>query len=187
MAPRPGGRPMILGLVLAGGLSSRMGRDKAALVIDGATLLQRAILALHAAGAAIVAVSGDRPGGIPDRWPRSGPVGGIASVVDHLPNGELLVVPVDMPHLGESLLAPLLASAGTHATSCWQGHPLPMRLRLDAMSRTALAELMTRPGRACSVAALQSRLGVAALPLDNAVTPRLVNCNTPDQWREATA
>lgn len=178
---------MILGLVLAGGLSSRMGRDKAALTIAGATLLQRAILALHEAGAALVAVSGDRPGGIPDRWPRSGPVGGIASATEYLPDGELLVVPVDMPHLDSAVLAPLLASVGAHATSCWQDHPLPMRLRLDAMSRTALAELMTRPGRACSVAALQLRLGVAALPLDIAVTPRLVNCNTPDQWREATA
>lgn len=178
---------MILGLVLAGGLSSRMGRDKAALTIAGATLLQRAILALHEAGAALVAVSGDRPGGIPDRWPRSGPVGGIASATEHLPDGELLVVPVDMPHLDSAVLAPLLASVGTHATSCWQGHPLPMRLRLDTMSRTALAELMTRPGRECSVAALQARLGVTALPLDIAVTPRLVNCNTPDQWREATA
>jgi molybdopterin-guanine dinucleotide biosynthesis protein A len=178
---------VILGLVLAGGLSSRMGRDKAALTIDGVTLLQRAILALHDAGAAIVAVSGDRPGGIPDRWPRSGPVGGIASAADRLPDGELLVVPVDMPRLDGGLLAPLLASADTRATSCWDTHPLPMRLRLDATSRDALAALMTAPGRACSVAALQSRLGVTALPLDIAVTPRLVNCNTPDQWREATA
>jgi len=178
---------MILGLVLAGGLSSRMGRDKALLELDGATLLQRALLALYDAGAAMVAVSGDRPGGIPDRWPRSGPVGGIASAVDYLPDGELLVVPVDMPRLEGSLFAPLLASAHTHATSCWHGHPLPMRLRLDTTARGALADLMTAPGRTCSIAALQSRLGVDAVPLDIAVTPRLVNCNTPDQWHEATA
>jgi molybdenum cofactor guanylyltransferase len=177
---------MILGLVLAGGLSSRMGRDKASLVIDGRTLLQRTGDALRAAGAEVVAVSGDRPGGIPDRWPRSGPVGGIASAVDYLPDGELLVVPVDMPHLGDAVLAPLLAERAL-AVACWQGHPLPMRLRLDDAARNALGELMTRPGRECSVSALQSRLGATSLPLDTLDTRWLVNCNTPDDWREATA
>ena len=35
--------PPLRGLVLAGGTSRRMGRDKAAIVIDGQTLLQRAV------------------------------------------------------------------------------------------------------------------------------------------------
>lgn len=177
---------MILGLVLAGGLSSRMGRDKASLTIDGRTLLQRTSGALRAAGAQVVAVSGDRPGGIPDRWRRSGPVGGIASAVQFLPDGELLVAPVDMPYLGDAVLAPLLAGHAGSVT-CWQGHPLPMRLRLDDTSRRVLADLMTRPGRECSVSALQSRLGATELPLDTLDTRWLVNCNTPDDWREATA
>ena len=54
------------GVVLAGGRSSRMGRDKALLEIDGCTLLDRAVALLHEAGAATVIVSGDRPGAIGD-------------------------------------------------------------------------------------------------------------------------
>lgn len=177
---------MIIGLILAGGLSSRMGSDKASLTIGGRSLLQRTSMALRAVGTQIVAVSGDRPGGIPDRWPRSGPVGGIASAADVLPDGELLVVPVDMPHLGRDILEPLLAARSRPAT-LWHGYPLPMRMTLDAASRAVLADLMTQPGRACSVTALQSRLGAISLPLDTLDTRLLVNCNTPDEWREATA
>jgi len=102
---------VIVGLILAGGLSSRMGADKASLVIEGRTLLQRTATALRVVGATIVAVSGDRPGGIPDRWPRSGPIGGIASAVEYLPDGELLIVPVDMPRLNQSVLEPLIPPA----------------------------------------------------------------------------
>jgi len=177
---------VIVGLILAGGLSSRMGADKASLVIEGRTLLQRTATALRVVGATIVAVSGDRPGGIPDRWPRSGPIGGIASAVEYLPDGELLIVPVDMPRLNQSVLEPLIA-ARSERTTVWHGYPLPMRMTLDGASRTALAELMTQPGRTCSVSALQSRLGAARLAIDTLDTRLLVNCNTPDEWREANA
>ncbi|HEY4294075.1 molybdenum cofactor guanylyltransferase [Luteibacter sp.] len=177
---------MIVGLVLAGGLSSRMGEDKAMLRIDGRSLLEMTIRTLWDAGAGGVAISGTRAGGIPDRWPGAGPVGGIASAMHGQPDGEWLVVPVDMPRLGSEVLAPLLAERSRAATH-WRDHPLPMRLTMDAAAREVLDELMTRPGRACSIAALQARLGATALPLDGLDTRLLVNCNTPDEWREANA
>ena len=65
---------MIVGLVLAGGRSSRMGEDKAMLRIDGRSLLERAMRALWDAGADKVAISGTRAAGIADRWPGTGPV-----------------------------------------------------------------------------------------------------------------
>lgn len=175
---------MILGLVLAGGLSSRMGEDKALLRIGGRTLLDRTVDILREAGATRVATSGTRDGGIPDRWPQAGPVGGIASAALVLPDGEWLVVPVDMPRLGAGVLLPLLAERNAAVTH-WQDHPLPMRLRMDAATRDGLADLMTRPGRACSVSALQARVGATTLPLDGLDTRELLNCNTPDEWREA--
>jgi molybdopterin-guanine dinucleotide biosynthesis protein A len=177
---------MIIGLILAGGLSSRMGSDKASLMIEGRTLLQRTAVALRSVGATIVAVSGDRAGGIPDRWPRRGPVGGIASAVEYLPDGELLVVPVDMPYLGHAVLEPLLAARSGRSV-IWQGYPLPMRMALDATSRATLDELMTRPGRECSISALQARLGATPLTIDALDTRLMVNCNTPDEWREVNA
>lgn len=179
---------MIIGLVLAGGLSSRMGQDKATLRIDGdgRTLLERTVAVLRAAGAEPVAVSGTREGGIPDRWPAAGPVGGIASALEGLPDGEWLVVPVDMPRLGNEVLAPLLGEH-TKTVTCWQDHPLPMRLTMNASTRETLAGFMTRLGPECSVSALQARLGTTTLPLDGIDTRWLVNCNTPDEWREANA
>jgi molybdopterin-guanine dinucleotide biosynthesis protein A len=177
---------MIVGLILAGGLSSRMGEDKALLEMDGITLMDRTARALRAAGVDVVAVSGSRPGGIPDQWPLAGPVGGIASAAGFLPDGDLLVVPVDMPHLTPALLQRLLA-ARTAGAACWEGHPLPMRITLDDACRGVLADLMTRPGRECSISSLQGRLGAVALPLDGIDTRLLANCNTPDEWHEANA
>jgi molybdopterin-guanine dinucleotide biosynthesis protein A len=186
MTFRDSGIPMILGLILAGGRSSRMGEDQAMLCIGNETLLERTARILREAGATRVAVSGTREDGIADLWPDTGPIGGIASAMRELPDGEWLVVPVDMPRLGPAVLAPLLADRRAAATH-WQRHPLPMRLTMNATARVALEELVNRPGPACSIAQLHARLGAVALPLDGLDTRLLVNCNTPDEWREANA
>jgi len=177
---------MIIGLILAGGLSSRMGEDKALMEIDGLSMLERTTRILRSVGAERVIVSGTRPGGIPDRWPQAGPVGGMASAVDEIPDADLLVVPVDMPRLDQAVLAPLLSERSQRATR-WAGHPLPMRLSLDAGTRDALAALMTLTGRDRSVSALQTRIGTTTLPLEGLDPLLLANCNTPDEWREANA
>jgi molybdopterin-guanine dinucleotide biosynthesis protein A len=177
---------MIIGLILAGGLSSRMGEDKALMEIDGQSMLDRTAHILLSMGVERVVVSGARLGGVPDRWPEAGPVGGLASAADVLPDADLLVVPVDMPRLGYAVLAPLLSQRLLRATR-WAGHPLPMRLTLDAGTRDALAVLMTQTGRDCSVSALQMRIGTTTLPLDGMDPLLLANCNTPDEWREANA
>lgn len=185
MADRPGGRTVI-GVILAGGRSSRMGEDKALLRIDGRTLLERTHAILLEAGMERVVISGEAHGGIADRWPMKGPIGGIASVAGELADGELLVVPVDMPRLDAVTLTPLRDERRMRATR-WAGHPLPMRLTLDTTSRSTLAELIGLEGRECSVSALQARIGVATLSLDRVDSQALANCNTPDDWREANA
>lgn len=174
----------MIGVILAGGLSSRMGEDKALLRIDGRTLLERTRDVLLDAGAVRVVVSGAAHGGIADRWSERGPIGGIASVAGELADGELLVVPVDMPYLDAAILIPLREERRMRATR-WAGHPLPMRLTLDMATRAVLAELAGLEGRACSVAALQARVGMATLSLDTINTRALANCNTPEEWQEA--
>ncbi len=49
------------GIILAGGESRRMGREKAAIVIGGSTLLDRAVMALRLAGAERIAIVGLSP------------------------------------------------------------------------------------------------------------------------------
>jgi molybdopterin-guanine dinucleotide biosynthesis protein A len=52
---------MWTGLILAGGLSRRMGRDKAVLQIGGRTLLQRAVETIRAAGGEPLVIGRPRP------------------------------------------------------------------------------------------------------------------------------
>jgi molybdenum cofactor guanylyltransferase len=176
-----------IGVVLAGGRSSRMGRDKALLTWHGHPLLDHQLQVLRDAGVDDVQVSGERVGhaSIADRQPQSGPLGGIASVAAAL-HGEvdLLVIPVDMPRLQPQLLRRLREHPGA-ACMRLAGHVLPMRLRLDADTRKALSALMASPEpRTRSLRALQQRVGVSELPLQGEDASQLLDCNTPEQWRE---
>ena len=173
------------GVVLAGGRSSRMGQDKARLPWQGQPLLQHMVGLLQAAGAAQVVVSGDYPeaGGIADGTPGLGPLGGIASVARTLPDGPLLLVPVDMPRLSAGLLAALAVQPGRCA--CFQAHMLPMRLQLDAHLRAWLAQMPGLPPRQRSLQALHAAAAGAWLPLPAQADLQLGNFNTPQQWQEA--
>jgi molybdopterin-guanine dinucleotide biosynthesis protein A len=114
---------MLSGLVLAGGRSARMGREKALLPLpDGRTLLQRQIDLLRAVGAGSVNVSVGPgkvfpltgAGAISDAVPDAGPLAGIAAGLRAAPPGLVLVLAVDMPGIGEAHLRRLveLATAG---------------------------------------------------------------------------
>lgn len=62
-APDPWGQtvPGLVALVLSGGRSTRMGRDKAALVLEGETMLERTVRAGITAGASRAVVVGPEP------------------------------------------------------------------------------------------------------------------------------
>lgn len=167
------------GVVLAGGRSSRMGRDKALLEIDGCTLLDRAVALLHEAGAATVIVSGDRPGAIADATPGLGPVGGIASVLPGVDDGAMVVLPVDMPALDVATLRILLDATGEAPAAHFAGHPLPWAARIDAALRARIPALIA-DGRGPSMRALHAAAGGIELPVADAA--RLRNVNAPADW-----
>lgn len=81
--------PSFDGAVLAGGASSRMGRDKALIEIDGVAMVTMAVDALREAGAADVwVVGGDRAAiealghrWVPDLHPGEGPLGGVVTAL----------------------------------------------------------------------------------------------------------
>jgi molybdopterin-guanine dinucleotide biosynthesis protein A len=170
------------GIVLAGGRSSRMGRDKALLEHAGRTLLDSTIALLHAAGAGRVLVSGARPGhaGIPDDVAGRGPVGGLASVLAGCDDGAVVVVPVDMPWLSVACIDRLVGAVGAARAACFRGHPLPCALVADPASRTTLRHLLAARPAGPSVHAMLRALGAAELPVDDA--RYLVNVNTPADW-----
>lgn len=178
---------MIAGVVLAGGRSKRMGVDKALLPWHGRPLIEHMRGLLLDTGATTVVFSGERAGypGIADRWPDHGPIGGLASVVAGLDDGELLVVPVDMPLLTVDMLRTLLATMD-RACARPADAMLPMRMRLDAASRAVLMEMIGRPGKVCSIRALQQALGVTEVEITADDAARLINCNTPTEWQEVS-
>jgi molybdopterin-guanine dinucleotide biosynthesis protein A len=106
-------------VLLAGGQSSRMGTDKAGLVIDGEPLWQRQLAKLRATGAAEVFISGRLDGPyadsgveiIQDTVPLTGPLAGIAAAFRRARHDWLLVLAVDLPDVDAELLAQLVAEA----------------------------------------------------------------------------
>ncbi|HVW20798.1 MAG TPA: molybdenum cofactor guanylyltransferase, partial [Opitutaceae bacterium] len=106
------------GLVLAGGHSRRMGRDKALIEIGGVPLWRRQASVLRAAGAEEVWLSlraGQEPYPGASAWLRdaraeAGPLAGLLAGLSGLPGGWLLVLPVDMPQVGASWFARLRAA-----------------------------------------------------------------------------
>jgi molybdenum cofactor guanylyltransferase len=110
-------------VILAGGKSSRMGRDKAFIEIGGQTLLARQIALAREVGAGEVFISG-REGVdysalgcrvLMDRFPDAGPLAGIERALDVCTTPLLLVLGVDMPAVNVPLVRRLLASCtGVH-------------------------------------------------------------------------
>ena len=99
------------GLVLAGGASRRMGRDKAQIVLGGEPLVMRAVRLLTQVCTDVVVASGDGHRldhlGLPqvaDAVPDAGPLGGIAAGLEAAHHGLVAVVAVDMPAASPAVL-----------------------------------------------------------------------------------
>ncbi|WP_420426340.1 molybdenum cofactor guanylyltransferase [Algiphilus sp.] len=174
--------PGFIGVVLAGGKSTRMGRDKALLEVAGRRLLDRAVDLLRQAGAGSIVVSGHRPpyDSVPDHWVGRGPLGGLASVLRArplAPGRALIVLPVDAPGLCASDLRRLIDSVrGQGAAACFEGHPLPLALRADDQMLGQLEAILNDPAQKASVQRFAATLTLTILPAD-AVDLR--NLNTP--------
>ena len=110
------------GLVLAGGESRRMGRDKAEIRIDGETQLERtaALLARHTERVSVSRRRADDPAPegyavIADEPAASGPIAGIAAALRARPDADWLVAACDLPRLDDATLTALIEFAERHA------------------------------------------------------------------------
>jgi molybdopterin-guanine dinucleotide biosynthesis protein A len=113
----------IVGFVVAGGQSRRMGSDKALLRWGGGTLLDHAITRLRAVCREVRILSGREPRyadrGLPvdiDRVSDGGPLAGLATALSVAAPRAVLLLGVDMPFVTVALLARLRdALAGVDA------------------------------------------------------------------------
>jgi len=110
----------VTGLVLAGGYSQRMGKDKSALVLpDGRSLLQRQVALLHQSGIHEVLVARRRDQTAAPVAARTifdivhdrGPLAGIAAGLATIREGVLVVIAVDMPFMTATTLRAMIAVA----------------------------------------------------------------------------
>lgn len=173
-APVGGGR--VGAIVLAGGRSSRFGRDKLIEPIDGTPLLDRAIEAVQAVASDVVVVvaPGARrvvPAGarvVHDTAAFQGPLAGVAAGLAALPAdiARVIVVGGDMPTLAPRVLRRLVDGLGPKAVAVLLGTegeapPLPSAYDRQAAS-AAVAALLARGER--RLRALPERLGVSVIP-----------------------
>jgi molybdopterin-guanine dinucleotide biosynthesis protein A len=105
-----------VGFVVAGGRSTRMGRDKALLPWQGSTLLDHAIARLSAVCGEVRILCGPGPRyedrGRPlvvDAIPDGGPLAGIAAGLESAGDAAGVYLGVDLPHVPVALLEMLIA------------------------------------------------------------------------------
>lgn len=119
-------RARVIGIVLAGGKSSRMGADKALLplVSEDRDILGRTVeLLQEVCGRAIVV--GRQARGyacVQDVAPDCGPVGGVATALDHCQGAACLVLSCDLPFMRKEVLQKLIEQRnkrppGMHVTA----------------------------------------------------------------------
>jgi len=165
-----------VGVVLAGGASERMGRDKALLRIGaGPTLLERTVATVRAAGLrevvlsvstvergrtlreAVPAVAGLRL--LVDAEPGRGPLGALHAALSAVPHHRVLLVACDMPRLHVAALRAVLeeprdadavvpreAGRDQPLAALYGPACLPLTARLLEQGRLALRDLLAAPG-----------------------------------------
>jgi molybdenum cofactor guanylyltransferase len=185
------------GLILAGGSSSRMQRDKAALQYGGMSQLDRAFeLAARHVPQVFVSV---RPSQVADparaRRPMivdsiagEGPIVGIRSALAANPQVAWLVLACDLPFLSDAALGQLLrerdpAAVATAFRSTHDGLPEPLCAIWEPAAAAALAAYQAEGGR-CPRKFLIRRAVPLLEPKDRRA---LDNVNTPEEYAQALA
>lgn len=113
-------RPPFSAVILAGGRSARIGRDKARLELHGRPLLTRQVALARSLAPVEELVSGRTDTdysdfGCPvlhDRVPDASPLAGIAPALEAARAPQVLVLAVDLPQLAPAVLERILAAAG---------------------------------------------------------------------------
>lgn len=179
------------GFVLTGGRSSRMGRDKALLPIEGSLLIERTAEVVRAAAGSVTLIGA--PGryahlGLPvlpdlvhDGGP-AGPICGLHTALKTTRSDWNLVVACDMPGLTAPFLNDLLAAAKQLGCAC-------LAPQTDSGLHPLCAVYHRRAGDAVEFAIHHKRfkmhdllksLGAVSWPITD--SSLLENVNTPLEW-----
>lgn len=114
----------VTGIVLAGGASRRMGRNKALLPIQGMSLIERTVQALDEVSGRVI-LSTNTPESyqflglecVPDLYAGQGPMAGLHAALKSSQSTWNMVAACDMPHIHERFLRGLLKLANQQLTA----------------------------------------------------------------------
>jgi molybdopterin-guanine dinucleotide biosynthesis protein A len=187
----------IHGLILAGGSSSRMRRDKAGLPYLGRSQLDRAFeLAGRHVARVFVSVRASQTAEptrahrpmIVDSVAGEGPIVGIRSALAAYPGEAWLVVACDLPFLSDTALSQLLRerdgqAVATAYRSVHDGLPEPLCAIWEPAAGAALASYQDSGG-ICPRKFLIRHAAKLLEPLDRRA---LDNVNTPEEYAQALA
>jgi molybdenum cofactor guanylyltransferase len=187
----------IFGLVLAGGRSARMQRDKAALTYHGRTQLEWAMSLLEPhVERVFVSVRPDQTGDpvrarfeqIVDTEKDLGPIAGIMAAQAKHPHAAWLVLACDLPFLDEDTLTHLIRARqpkrlATAYRSSHDGLPEPLCAIYEPASREPLLAHLAK-GKICPRKFL---INSDVEVIDQLNPQALDNVNTPDEYSSAQA
>lgn len=193
-----------LGVVLAGGLSSRMGTDKALLTRNNETMLSYSRQQLQQANVADVIISG-KEHGIADSVNNLGPMGGIYTVIQKYNPSALLILPVDLPLIDSDSLQQLKKVGEIAQKACFfQNSFLPLYLPITAFVEQFFQDKFSHYSgslisssnisssdnssaqtsqKGPSIKSLIEQIPHSTLPIKNKLS--LFNTNTPEEWLKA--
>ncbi|MBI1176005.1 NTP transferase domain-containing protein [bacterium] len=157
--------------ILAGGRSSRMGRDKSQIVVHGRSLLQHVRLVVRRTGIRVRTIR-------KDAVPSCGPLGGMLTGLSKTRAAWCLFVSCDMPLISAELLAALRQKASSTKRSVFvrtaKGFGFPAALPASALP--AVQQLIADGER--SIQKLAMTLRAASFRLPRARHFELTNVNT---------
>ena len=201
-----GHQEKLLGVILAGGQSSRMGVDKATLPIAGTTLLDYIRTKLLQTGIDEIVICRNAPGYLSDDIPQLGPLGALYTLSQRYPERRALIIPVDMPLLSsttlqlfhalatepnldtESNLANDPKGAASNLPATLGQHTFPLYLPFTTTVSEALNKRAMNPDDLSIAAFLREtagrRLNSVAHTIDD---KEFLNANTPEQWQHILA
>lgn len=153
--------PVFSGVVLTGGASRRMGRDKALVEVGGRALAVRVAQALRDAGAdqvfavggALDALSDLGLDAVPDDHPGEGPVGGLLTALSHASSPVVAVLACDLPAAAPSAVRLVVAALDADpdlacAIPMVQGRSEPLHGAWRRSSRPRIQAMFDRGERA---------------------------------------
>jgi molybdopterin-guanine dinucleotide biosynthesis protein A len=184
-------------VLLAGGLSRRMGVDKATLLVAGEPLWQRQLRMIKAVDPASLWISarGELPWCPPeievvaDKTPSHGPLSGVAAALSRLQTSHLLVLAVDLPQMTPEHLLKLwgLCQPGTGVIPLSGGYFEPLCAIYPAEAAVVAEARLNSPDASLQgfAATLRHLSRVRAYELTPEEKPFYLNMNTPSDYAQS--